>query len=111
MPLVEKSADIHDLLAYSHIWKSRSKPATTNEHEEQHGAEESEPLLDAHGAAMRSSLNFAWQFWKEDAFDACIFICTEIVATPQTSDFHKAMAHYMLAHGENEFVYVKACHY
>jgi len=58
------------------------------------------------GALLRGMLNEAWQFWKEDAFDDCSYICLKIVVTPQASDFHKAMAHYMLAHGENQYLYV-----
>lgn len=86
-------------------------PGTTEEHEEQDEAEEPKPKLDAHNAVMRSLLASAWQFWAKDAFDNCFYICTKILATPQASDFHKAMAHYMLAHGEDQYVYVNACHH
>jgi len=107
--MVGTAADIHDLLVYSHLCKHKPNHSTKGQLEEREPAAERSRVIQ--GALMRDMLNEAWQFWKEDAFDDCFYNCLKILATPQALDVHKAMVHYMLAYGENEYVYVEACPY
>jgi len=89
------------------IVESTTATAEEEDDKEVVGDPEDVERRDLMGLVMKGFVREAWAKYQagQEHYPACFEICLHILWYAETCDLHKALCHFMLAHGEEHFLY------